>query len=149
MRRLTRLIAQMWSYGIRSFRIHCRTVSMLNRRKFVVGAAALAGPAPLARAAPPHEWQTTEEGFAPGFGARLDQFILSGELRNVHCVIVARSGRLVAERYYEGEDQVRNERGRTRIERVTFDAERSHELRSITKSIVGLLYGIALAAGKV
>jgi len=122
---------------------------MLDRRKFVVGAAALAGHPHLARAALPSEWQMTEEGFAPGFGARLDQFILSGQARNVHCVIVARRGRLVAERYYEGEDQVRTERGRTRLERVAFDAERSHELRSVSKSIVGLLYGIALAAGKV
>jgi CubicO group peptidase (beta-lactamase class C family) len=122
---------------------------MLDRRKFVGGAAALAGLASLARAALPYEWQTTEEGFAPGFGARLDQFILSGQARNVHCVIVARRGRLVAERYYEGEDQVRIERGRTRIERVAFDADRSHELRSVTKSIVGLLYGIALDAGRV
>jgi CubicO group peptidase (beta-lactamase class C family) len=122
---------------------------MLDRRKFLVGAAALAGDARLARAALPSEWQTTEEGFAPGFGARLDQFILSGQARNVHCVIVARRGRLVAERYYEGEDQVRVGRGRTRLERVAFDAERSHELRSVTKSIVGLLYGIALDADKV
>jgi CubicO group peptidase (beta-lactamase class C family) len=103
----------------------------------------------LVRAAVPYEWQTTEEGFAPGFGRRLDQFILSGQARNVHCVIVARRGRLVAEHYYEGEDQIRIGGGRTRVERVAFDAERSHELRSVTKSIVGLLYGIALDAGKV
>jgi CubicO group peptidase (beta-lactamase class C family) len=124
---------------------------MLDRRKLLVGAAALVGHARLARAVVPYEWQTTttEEGFAPGLSARLDQFILSGQARNVHCVIIARRGRLAVERYYEGEDQVRIEGGRTRVERVAFNAERSHELRSVTKSIVGLLYGIALDAGKV
>ncbi len=124
---------------------------MLNRRTLLVGVVALAGHPRPACAAVPYEWPTTtaDEGFAPGFAARLDQFILSGQARNVHCVIVTRRGRLVAERYYEGEDQVRIEGGRTRVERVTFDAERPHELRSVTKSIIGLLYGIALDAGKV
>src|SRR5206468_1255638 len=103
---------------------------MLDRRKFLMGAAALAGPARLVRATLPYEWKTTEEGFAPGFGARLDQFILSGQARNVHCVFVALRGRIVAERSYEGEVQVRIECGRIRVERVLFDAERPHELRS-------------------
>ena len=53
------------------------------------------------------------------------------------------------EKYYEGDDQVRDEKGRPHFERVTFSASRSHELRSVTKSIVGLLYGIALRDGKV
>jgi CubicO group peptidase (beta-lactamase class C family) len=55
----------------------------------------------------------------------------------------------VLEKYYEGDDQVRDERGRPHTERVAFSPERSHELRSITKSIVSLLYGIALRDGKV
>jgi len=52
---------------------------MLDRRKLLAGAAALVGHAACARAAVSYEWQTTttaEAGFAPGFGARLDQFIL-------------------------------------------------------------------------
>jgi CubicO group peptidase (beta-lactamase class C family) len=44
---------------------------------------------------------------------------------------------------------VRDEYGRAHFERVAFSAERSHELRSVSKSIVGLLYGIALREGKV
>src|SRR5262249_38292260 len=35
------------------------------------------------------------------------------------------------------------------VERVAFTAERHHDLRSVTKSMIGLLYGIALADGKV
>jgi CubicO group peptidase (beta-lactamase class C family) len=33
--------------------------------------------------------------------------------------------------------------------KVAFDADRPHDLRSVSKSIVGLLYGIAFADGKV
>ena len=53
------------------------------------------------------------------------------------------------ENYFEGEDQLRDAEGRAHFERVAFSAERSHELRSVSKSIVGLLYGIALREGKV
>lgn len=98
------------------------------------------------------DWQPvppSEAGFASDLAARIDQFIQAGRAHNVHGVVVVRSGRMVIERYYEGDDQVRDNRGRARFERVTFSAERSHELRSVTKSIVGLLYGIALGEGKV
>ena len=125
---------------------------MIARRGLIAGSLAL-----LAHSAGPLraailDWSPADPadtGFAPAFSARLDQFILSGQARNVHGVIVVRRGRLVAERYYEGEDQVRIEGGRTKQERVAFSPERPHELRSVTKSIVGLLYGIALADGKV
>jgi CubicO group peptidase (beta-lactamase class C family) len=125
---------------------------MLDRRKLLVGATALAGYSAMARAAAPYEWQTTsalEAGFVRGFGERLDQFVLTGLAANIHGIIIVRRGRLVFENYYEGDDQVRDEKGRAHFERITFSAERSHELRSVSKSIVGLLYGIALQEGKV
>ena len=125
---------------------------MLDRRKLLVGTAALAGYSALARAAAPAEWQTTspaEAGFVAGFGKRLDQFILGGQAPNIHGVIIVRRGALVFENYFEGDDQVRDANGRPHVERVTFSAERSHELRSVSKSILGLLYGIALREGKV
>ncbi len=125
---------------------------MLDRRELLVGATALAGCSALARAAVPYEWQTTspaDAGFVPGFGQRLDQFILSGQAVNIHGVIIVRRGRLVFENYFEGDDQIRDEKGRAHFERVAFSAERTHELRSVSKSIVGLLYGIALREGKV
>ena len=59
-------------------------------------------------------------------------------------VIVVRRGHLVFEKYYESDDQVRDETGRANFEGVAFSAERSHELRSVSKSIASLLYGIAL-----
>src|SRR5262249_13585699 len=124
---------------------------MLDRRKLLAGAAAL-GLAPMsARGATAFEWQTVapdEAGFAPGFAARLDQVIVDWK-RNIHCVIVARRGRIAFEKYYEGDDVVWNAGRRPELARIVSTAERSHDIRSVTKSIVSLLYGIALNEGKV
>jgi CubicO group peptidase (beta-lactamase class C family) len=122
----------------------------LDRRTLLAGAAAL-----LARrgalAAPASDWQPialAEAGIVPDLEAKLDQFT-TRRTANIHGVVIVRRGRLALERYYEGEDQVRGDEGKTRIERIAFSPERSHELRSVTKSMVGLLYGIARADGKV
>ena len=101
-----------------------------------------------ARAATPDEWATlspAEAGFDPQLGARLDEAVRKGELRNLHAVLIARGGKLVVERYYEGRD----ERWGQPLGTVTFGPDVTHDLRSISKSVVGLLYGIALADGKV
>ncbi len=89
--------------------------AQIDRRKLLVGATALAGYSALARAAVPYEWQTTspaEAGFLPGFGERLNQFILSGRAPNIHGVIIVRRRRLVFENYFVGDDQVRDKNGR-------------------------------------
>jgi CubicO group peptidase (beta-lactamase class C family) len=122
----------------------------LDRRALLSGAAALLAQSG-ALAAPASDWQPValaDAGFAPDLEAKLDQFVIR-RAANIHGVVIARRGRLVLERYYEGDDQVRDDQGRRRVERIAFSAERSHELRSVTKSIVGLLYGIALDQGKV
>ena len=75
-----------------------------------------------------------------------DLAVQTKEFDNLHAVIVARGGKLVLERYYEGED--RRTRGPA-LGTVKFGPEVKHDLRSVTKSIVGLLYGVALADGKV
>jgi CubicO group peptidase (beta-lactamase class C family) len=124
---------------------------MLDRRKVLLGAAAFPLAQASASAATSFEWQTampTDVGFAPDFATRLDQFIV-GWNRNIHSMIVVRRGRMVFEQYYEGDDLVRAADGSAAPARVIFTAERSHEVRSVTKSIVGLLYGIALSEGKV
>jgi CubicO group peptidase (beta-lactamase class C family) len=59
--------------------------------------------------------------------------------------MIVRHGKLVLERYFEGDDE--NWGGS--IGRVAFGPDTLHDLRSVTKSILGLLYGIALAHGKV
>jgi CubicO group peptidase (beta-lactamase class C family) len=127
------------------------TGALPDRRKFLTGAAALGVASASARAATSNEWQTitlAEAGFAPDLEARLDQFV-AARLTNTHGIILARRGRVVFERYYEGDDVVRTAEGRAESARVIFTAERSHDLRSVTKSIIGLLYGIALDEGKV
>jgi CubicO group peptidase (beta-lactamase class C family) len=84
-------------------------------------------------------------GLAEDLGERLDQGVKSGQLENLHAVVVMRHGRLALERYFEGED----ERWGEPLGKVAFNADSLHDVRSVSKSIVGLLYGMALAEGKV
>jgi CubicO group peptidase (beta-lactamase class C family) len=86
-----------------------------------------------------------EAGFAPDLVARLDKAIADSRVWKLHGVVVVRDGRVVLERYFEDED---NARGRP-LGRVAFRPDTLHDLRSVSKSIVGLLYGIALEQGKV
>jgi CubicO group peptidase (beta-lactamase class C family) len=69
----------------------------------------------------------------------------NGRLRNLHGVVVVRRGRLVFEQYFTGRD----ERWGSPLGDVTFGPETLHDVRSITKSIVSLLYGIAHVQGQV
>jgi CubicO group peptidase (beta-lactamase class C family) len=104
----------------------------------------------MAREQPPSaaEWQTVdpeEAGFVRDPAARLERAIRDGRLPNLHAVVVARHGRLVLERYLTGAD----ERWGSPLGTVAFGPDVRHDLRSVSKSIVGLLYGIALAEGRV
>ena len=102
-----------------------------------------------ARAEPSQDWRPIapeDAGFAPDIGDRLDNAVLRKEFDNIHAVIVVRGGKLVLERYYEGRDKIT--RGED-LGIVKFGPEIKHDLRSVSKSIVGLLYGLALADGKV
>lgn len=119
-------------------------MTSIDRRSFVAGAAALTAGA--AQAAP-FIWPTTaatEAGFDAGLDARLDKLIVDKRVWNLHGVFVARSGHVVLERYFAGEE---NNWGK--VSDVRFDADTLHNLYSVTKSIVALVYGVALAAGKV
>lgn len=62
---------------------------------------------------------------------------------NVHAIVVRHHGRLVYERYFRGED----ERYGEPLGLVSYDASTKHDLRSITKSVVSLLVGIAIDRG--
>lgn len=84
-------------------------------------------------------------GLAEDLSMRLDQGVKSGELANLHAVVILRHGELALERYFEGED----ERWGQPLGKVAFNAGTLHDVRSISKSIVGLLYGVALADGLV
>lgn len=97
---------------------------------------------------PAEDWPTAslaESGFAEDLAEKIDAGVADGRFAGLHAVLLVRDGKLVLERYYEGEDQVR---GRP-LGTVDFGPDDLHDLRSVTKSIVGLLYGIALAEGSV
>ena len=94
------------------------------------------------------EWKTVppaEAGFTQDPGDRVDAGVEAGALDGLHAVVVARAGKLVSERYYVGVDQSWG----TPLGTVTNTPERLHDLRSVSKSVVGLLYGIALERGLV
>lgn len=64
---------------------------------------------------------------------------------NIHAVLIERDGRLVYEEYFAGEDQ----RWGQPLGRVNFDGQMRHDLRSVSKSVVSALVGIALASGAI
>jgi CubicO group peptidase (beta-lactamase class C family) len=76
---------------------------------------------------------------------RVDAVLRAGEAPNLHALVVLQQGRVVLERYGEGVDY----RLGHSLGRVRFDAGTLHDVRSISKSVVALLYGIALKDGLV
>jgi CubicO group peptidase (beta-lactamase class C family) len=94
------------------------------------------------------QWQVTtpaEAGFAPDLDACFEIARQAGTLPNVHAVVAVRRGRIFFERYWAGPDA-----GLGRPLGVArFGPDTLHDMRSMSKSVVGLLYGIALAAGQV
>jgi CubicO group peptidase (beta-lactamase class C family) len=120
----------------------------LSRRAALAGSGALllGGIAPSAAA--PFEWRTAapaDVGLAPDMAARLDKLVADKRAWGLHGVVVTHKGALVLERYFEGEDEIWGTPGG----RVAFGPDTLHDLRSVTKSILGLLYGIARAQDKV
>jgi CubicO group peptidase (beta-lactamase class C family) len=79
------------------------------------------------------------------FAARLADMQRDGRVSGLHALLVSRGGRTLFEYYGVGEDE---SWGRP-LGEVTFGPTVLHDLRSVTKSMVGMLYGIALADGKV
>ncbi|WP_210297464.1 serine hydrolase [Bradyrhizobium sp. 2S1] len=70
----------------------------------------------------------------------------AGRISGLHALLVSRGGRLVFEHYGRGDDEAE---GRGPLANVVFGPDVPHDLRSVSKSVIGLAYGIALAAGKV
>ncbi|MEI9921644.1 MAG: serine hydrolase [Bacteroidota bacterium] len=70
--------------------------------------------------------------------------IHNGDYANIHSVLISRHGKLVYEEYFMGKDE---EWGNP-LGTIQFDADRLHDVRSISKSVVSACVGIALAQGK-
>jgi CubicO group peptidase (beta-lactamase class C family) len=61
----------------------------------------------------------------------------------VHAVLVARGGKLVFERYLKGTDEIYDQR----VANATFDADTLHDMKSVSKSVASLAFGIAIDRG--
>ncbi len=93
-------------------------------------------------------WPTArpeDVGLAADLGSRLDHAFGRHEYAGLHGFLAVRHGMLAVERYYPGQD----ERWGTPLPDYAHGPALLHDVRSITKSIVGLLYGLALHAGQV
>lgn len=84
-------------------------------------------------------------GIDGGAIAKLTEDIRAGKYSNIHSLLVLRSGKLVAEAYFRGDDE---RRGRP-LGTVRFDADTLHDLRSVSKSVTSALFGIAMASGAI
>jgi CubicO group peptidase (beta-lactamase class C family) len=63
----------------------------------------------------------------------------------VHAVLIERNGKLIYEEYFDGFD----ERWGQPLGRISMRADTRHDLRSVTKSIVSALVGIAVGEGSI
>ena len=84
-------------------------------------------------------------GWAQYMAERLSAAVEANEIVGFHSTVVMLDGDRIAEAYFQGED----ERWGTAIGSVDHGPNTLHDLRSVTKSVVGLLYGIALLEGAV
>ncbi|MEV7802283.1 serine hydrolase domain-containing protein [Microbispora sp. NPDC088329] len=84
-------------------------------------------------------------GFAPDLPHRLEALVRRGGAPALHGVVVARHGHVVLEWYGGGDDHALN----TPLGHVDFGPGTLHDVRSVTKSVVALLYGLALESGLV
>ncbi|NVN85358.1 MAG: serine hydrolase [Rhodopseudomonas sp.] len=122
-----------------------------NRRDVLFGAVAAAAliQQPRGAFAVSDRWlpiTPADAGFAPDLEARFDKAVAERRVWNLHGLVVLRNDRLVLERYFDGDDRAR---GIGDLGRVSFKPKTLHDLRSCSKSIVALLYGIALQQDKV
>ncbi|PMS37396.1 CubicO group peptidase (beta-lactamase class C family) [Trinickia symbiotica] len=100
----------------------------------------------LAYASNNNDWMVStpeEEGMNPALLEGLAPQFEAWTEANVHSILIVRHGKIVCEHYFSGEDQAW---GRP-LGRVSYHSELKHDVRSITKSIVSLLFGIAIDHG--
>lgn len=66
---------------------------------------------------------------------------------NIHAVLVVRGGRLVFERYFKGPEEVPGRFYGKRVETISFDPDTLHNMKSVSKSVASLAFGIAVDRG--
>ena len=77
--------------------------------------------------------------------ANLTHSIRSWPELGVHAILIERDGRLIYEEYFDGFD----EKWGTPLGRISMTPETKHDLRSVTKSVVSALVGIAHGEGTI
>jgi CubicO group peptidase (beta-lactamase class C family) len=77
--------------------------------------------------------------------AALEQRISTGEIAGIHGVVISQGGETVAEWYFAGDDETILQK----FGRVEFTPDTLHDIRSITKSVISMLFGIAVAEGAI
>jgi CubicO group peptidase (beta-lactamase class C family) len=98
------------------------------------GSAAAAGPPDEREYWPTEDWRSADaadHGFDAGELAEIERMV-DEAYTSVRSILIVRDGFLVYERYWDG-----------------VDASDGHDVRSVTKSVVGALVGIALADGAI
>jgi CubicO group peptidase (beta-lactamase class C family) len=93
-------------------------------------------------------WQTANAeslGVDSAALGRLTDTIRSWPELGVHAILIERSGHLIYESYFDGFD----ERWGQPLGRVSMTVTTKHDLRSITKSVVSALTGIAIGEGAI
>ena len=93
-------------------------------------------------------WKTANADSLGVDSARLAA--LTGAIRvwpelGVHAILIEREGKLIYEEYFDGFD----ERWGQPLGRISMTAEMKHDLRSVTKSVVSALVGIAHGEGSI
>jgi CubicO group peptidase (beta-lactamase class C family) len=89
------------------------------------------------------DWEVAEPesaGLSRGPLEAMIKWLDGFEEANIHGVVVVRGGRLLFEHYRTGEDQCWGEP----LGKVAHGPDSKHDLRSVTKSVISLLFGIAL-----
>jgi hypothetical protein len=105
----------------------------LDRRQILAGGLALSAGAALAETPSGAPWLTAEPGeagFADDLAARFDTLIADKRVWGQHGVLVISRGRVVLERYFDGEE---NNWGK--VSAVRFGPTTLHNMYSVTKSI--------------
>ena len=82
-------------------------------------------------------------GLDPTVLCALDGELDQSPVSDIHGVVVVRAGKLLYETYRPGEDR----NFRTRLGVIPHDADTLHDIRSVTKSVVSVLVGIAVDRG--
>ena len=93
-------------------------------------------------------WQTASAdslGVDPARLAALTRSVRAWPELGVHAILIERSGRLIYEEYFDGFD----ERWGSPLGRRSMTRDSLHDLRSVTKSVVSALVGVAMRDGAI